>query len=534
MKYTIVICVVTSLLIAGCGKSKSQKESPAPPTVSEVTAESPKPSPEPTPLAETPTQVTGKSVTPDTIVILVSQAVESLDPYLMTTRNPEGSVAAHIWDTLVWINDDLALEPHLAESWRLVNDTIWEFKLRSDVAFQNGEAFNAAAVKFSIERAAQLEGGMETFAADIGLQKVEVIDDDTVRLITGQADVSVPYRLASVEILPPAHYGSGAKDLAPIGSGPYRFLRQENDGSVILKANPDYWQGPPLLPELVFRPVVDPVARSMRLLDGEAQLISGLSPDQIEALETDDTRVEIIESTRRLFIGIRADANSPLGDKRVRQALNYAVDVKALVTDLVGGYGQRYGSWVNPPHNLDTLAPWPYAPDTAQDMLAEAGYPDGFQTMLDTPIDRYYQDQAIAHAIAEQLAQVGIQIQIQPYEWSDYVRNRLIPKETAPLFLLGLASRGNGWDDTANLAVNFPFNPTLWYDDEFERLVAQARATFSDTQRQELLNQAQAIAYEQAPWIWLWRPYDFYGVALWLDWKPRADGLVYLYQVSAR
>lgn len=530
MKRALAICLIMVLLVAGCKsvtEGKGKEETPLPPVTPQVTEEAQESPTAVMPLAEEPTAA-------DTVVILVPRTIETLDPYFMKTVNPEDSVAAHIWDTLVWINDDLSLEPRLAEFWRLVNDTTWEFKLRSDVTFHNGEPFDAAAAKFSIERAAQLEGGLETFAADVDLQRVEVVDDHTVRLVTAKPDASVPYQLASVEMLPPGHYGSGEEDPAssPVGSGPYRFLRQESDGSVILEANPDYWQGPPVLSTLIFRPVADPAARVMHLLNGEAHLISDLSPDQIATLETESTRVEAIESTRRLFIGIRADADSPLADKRVRQALNYAIDVDAIVNNLAGGYGQRYGSWVNPPHNQDTLTPWPYDPDKARELLAEAGYPDGFQTALDTPIGRYYQDKAIAYAIAEQLAEVGIQVQVQPYEWSSYVRDRLIPKETSPLFLLGIASRGNGLEDTANLTVDFPFNPTLWHNAEFERLVAEARSTFNDTQRQALLNQAQAIAYEEAPWIWLWRPYDLYGVASWLDWKPRADGLICLYDAK--
>jgi len=522
------------MLVVGCrgvAGNESTKEALTSPLIPQVTEEAPNSSVEATSLAD---ESTIDSRVPDTVIILVPCAVETLDPYLMRTVNPEDSVAAHLWDTLVWINNDLALEARLAESWRLVNDTTWEFKLRPDVAFHNGEPFNAAAVKFSIERAAQLPGGLETFAADVGLQQVEIVDDYTVRLVTAKPNVSVPYELASVEMLPPGHYGPGKEDLAsdPVGSGPYRFLRWDSDGSVILEANLEYWQTPPVLAKLIFRPVMDAADRVTRLLNGEAHLISGLSPDQVETLETDVSRAEVIEGTRRLFIGIRADTDSPLADKRVRQALNYAIDVDAIVNDLVGGYGQRYGSWVNPPHNLTTLTSWPYDPDKARELLAEAGYPGGFQTALDTPIGRYYQDQEIVYAIAEQLAKVGIQVQVQPYDWSSYVRDRLIPQETSPLFLLGIASRGDGLEDTANLTVDFPFNPTRWHNAEFERLITEARSTFNDAQRQTLLNQAQTIAYEEAPWIWLWRPYDFYGVVSWLDWKPRADGLVYLYKAK--
>jgi ABC-type transport system substrate-binding protein len=128
------------------------------------------------------------------------------------------------------------------------------------------------------------------------------------------------------------------------------------------------------------------------------------------------------------------------------------------------------------------------------------------------------------------LAEVGIEVTVQPREWSVYVRERLIPRETAPLFLLSLMSRGNDLEDTRNLAYSFPFNPTLWYNEEFEQLLSRAEETFSQTLRLHLLRQAQAVAYEEAPWIWLWRPFLFYGVNQDLDWwQPRADGLVYLY-----
>lgn len=203
MKRAIMLCLVAGLLIAGCrsvARNESGKEPPASPVTPKATEE-PQESPTgATPLVEEPTQpttaTTVESSVTNTVVILMPRTVETLDPYLMTTVNPEDSVAVHLWDTLVWISDGLALEPRLAESWRLVNDTTWEFKLRPDVTFHNGEPFNAAAVKFSIERVAQLEGGLETFVADVDLRQVEIVDDCTVRLITAKPDVSVPYQLA--------------------------------------------------------------------------------------------------------------------------------------------------------------------------------------------------------------------------------------------------------------------------------------------------------------------------------------------------
>jgi peptide/nickel transport system substrate-binding protein len=247
--------------------------------------------------------------------------------------------------------------------------------------------------------------------------------------------------------------------------------------------------------------VTDAAERVAQLTAGQADLITDLTLEQATTWDSAGGRLEAIESTRRIFIGLRVEEGTPLADKRVRQALNYAVDVQAIVNSLLGGYGQR-----------------------------EAGYAQGFDLVLDTPTGHYHQDQAVAQAIAEQLGQVGINVEVRAHDWSSYVENYLLPRQMGPLFLLGLNSRGNEWEDTNNLSFAFPFNLSSWQNAEFERLLKEARTTFNERQRQTLLSQAQAIAYEEVPWIWLWREYNFYGVKSDLNWQPRADGLVYLYQ----
>jgi peptide/nickel transport system substrate-binding protein len=466
-------------------------------------------------------------------VVLTASAVTTLDPYYMVSIHPEDSIAAHLWDTLVWLNDDLELEPRLAKSWSLVNDLTWQIELRQGVTFHNGEPFNAQAVKLSLERTKLLGNSLETFASDVTLQNVEIVDDYTVRIHTAEPAVSMIYELSTVEMLPPIYYAQpGLEELArnPVGSGPYQLVSWEPDGSVILEADADYWQGAATIHTLVFQAEPDLEKRLSKLVGGDVGLITDLLPDRAEAANTGHTRLMAIESTRRLFVGLRFEDSTPLMDKGVRQALNYAVDVQALITKFNAGYGQRYGSWVNPPHANPDLSPWPYDPQKARDLLAQAGYPDGLTITMDTPVGRYYRDQEIAEAIAAQLAEVGITVTVQPWEWPEYVRERLVPKETAPLFLLSVTSRGNGLEDTQNLAYGFPFNPTLWYNEEFENLLSQAEEEFNQTLHLNLLHQAQAIAYEEVPWIWLWRPFLLYGVSRDLDWwQPRADGLIYLY-----
>jgi peptide/nickel transport system substrate-binding protein len=195
----------------------------------------------------------------------------------------------------------------------------------------------------------------------------------------------------------------------------------------------------------------------------------------------------------------------------------------------MGGYGRRYGNWVGLP-NVDTnLEPWPFDPDKARQLLAEAGYADGFEIILDAPNGRYHKDSAVAQAIAEQLGDVGVNVVVRSHDWPTYLDDYLVPGQVASLFLLGLNSRGNELEDTTNMSFNFPFNLTLWQNAEFEQSLTKATATVNNTQRQPLLGQAQNIAYEEAPWIWLWRQYNFYGTNPDLNWQPRADGLVYLY-----
>ncbi len=512
----LVLLSVLALMAGGCRRTEGTTPSPV----------------DGTPVTELPVPVT-EIATIDEVVVLTAGALTTLDPYRMVLMHPEDSVAAHLWDPLVWLNDDLELEPRLAESWWLVNDLTWELKLRQGVAFHNGEPFNAQAVKFSLERTRKLENSVETFASDVALQSVETIDDYTVRIHTAEPAVSMIYELSTVEMLPPVHYAQTAlEDLAqgPVGSGPYQFVSWDSDGRIVLEANAEYWRGAPAIRTLVFQAEPDVEGRLSGLADGDAALITDLPPDQAETANIEDTRIVSTEGTRRLFVGLRSEDDTPLADKRFRQALNYAVDVQALVAEFHAGYGQRYGSWVNPPYADPDLAPWPHDLDRARDLLAQAGYPEGFEITMDTPVGRYYRDQEIAEAIAAQLAEVGIEVAVQPQEWTAYVRERLVPRNTSSLFLLGVMSRGNGLEDTRNLAYDFPFNPTLWYSEEFEQLLSRAEATFNETVRMNLLRQAQAVAYEEAPWIWLWRPYLFYGVSRELDWwQPRADGLVYLY-----
>lgn len=528
-----ILLLVIFLLLTGC--STGATPSTATTSEPETGSSTPAVSSEAAETAEAAsTQSQTESAEQEEVTVLTRDPLQTLEPYAMVRKQPEASVAAHIWDTLTRVDDNLTLAPMLAKEWQLVNDKTWQFNLQEGVQFHNGEPFNAAAAKFSLERAINLPVSLKSIDLDSIIERVEVVDDYTLQIHTDSPQANLPFLLADIQMLPPVYY-SETPDIElranPVGSGPYQVTNWSLGEPLVLKAYPDYWQGRPRFSEITFNSLERVDERLAALQAGQADIVTNLTPDQKTSL-ADSGQAEFvpIESTKRLFVGLRSDPGTPLADPQVRQALNYAVDVEALVSAHQAGFGQRYGNWVLSADANPALTPIPYDPEKAKSLLAEAGFKDGFQTTLDVPEGQYLNDTQIAQSIAAQLADVEVDVTVQPYDWETYVTNRLIPRQTSPMFLLALASEGNALVDTQNLSFSFPFNPTEWLNADFEENLRTAQETFNNQRQQRLLHQAQAAAYEDAPWIWLWRLYDFYGVNKGLNWSPRPDGLIYLYE----
>jgi peptide/nickel transport system substrate-binding protein len=454
----------------------------------------------------------------------------TLDPYQMTTTNPEGNIGGHIFDQLIWRNANLELEPMLATSWELIDDLTWEFKLRDDVTFHNGEHFTAEAVQFSLERARDLEEAVDTTPYDIFYESSEIIDDYTIRIHTSEPAARMIHALSYFDILAPQYYAETPLEVAadnPVGSGPYKFVSWVRDGPLVIEANEDYWGGAPAIKTITVRAVPEAGARIAELEAGTADLITNVPPDQTDLVETALSRLEAVQGLRRIFIYIYSgDETKPWADKRVRQAMNYAVDVNTIGETLFAGYAERYGSWIVPPNNNPDLKPYPYDPDKARELLAEAGYPDGFDIKLHTPVGRYNKDKEASEAIGAYLTEVGIRAEVIPMDWATYVQEMLVPRQDLEIGLIGLSSGANDLEDAQNLDKDWTLSITDWYNEEYQALYAEASKTLDDAKRQELLFRAQEIAYDECPWIWLWRQYDFYGVNKRLQWTARSDEFI--------
>lgn len=472
----------------------------------------------------------------DRVVVVSGVDANTLDPHFMQTVNPEWLLRNHIFDGLVWRDDSMRTVPMLAESWNTLDDRTWVFKLRKGVTFHNGEVFNAASVRFTFERARDPKlKALNRTPKDIDLDRVEIVDDYTVRLITKSPSPSLLSRLFEFVMLPPKYYGTASPQEAarrPIGSGPYTFVEWVRDERIVLEANPNYWRGLAKIKTVVWRPIPEAGTRIAELLTGGADIIVNVPPDQAKGLNTKTTRSESIQGLRKIHIGMKMQPGSPLADKRVRHALNYAVDVETICRTVLGGYCKRMASFVNAPNDNPALKPWPYDPGKTKELLTAAGYPNGFGVTLDTPDGRYMKDKDVAQAVADYLTKVGVKAAVRPLAWSVFFGQMVKLRKTDEIYLLGLGTFVDPLIEVQMLVHDHVNNATGWLSNEYEDLYKTASATMNDAKRQQLLFRMQEIAWEEAPWIWLYKQYDIYGVSRRLSWKPRPDERIYLYGVS--
>lgn len=463
------------------------------------------------------------------VVVAQGVDIETMDP-TFASSTATWNVLHHVFEPLMLRDDNMVLQPMLALSWTAIDELTWEFVLRQGVTFHSGAAFNAQAVKFSIERMFDPEiTTIHRAVRDIPLDRVEVVDDYTVRIITLTPTVLMPHFLRTVLMIDPTVYDSKEPVVSVAsGTGPYRFEAWVRDSGVELRANLDYWGGAPAIKEVAFRAIPENSTRVAELLTGAVNLIVNVPPDDLPSITTARTRSVISQGGRDVFIGLRSDLK-PFDDVRVRQAVNYAVDREAINEAILGGYGELYGSVVMPPNNSPNVEPYPYDPARARELLAEAGYPNGFEITLQSPNGRYLKDVEAAQAVAAYLDQVGIKTRVEVLEWSVF-SSAWLSKGSKEMFLLGLGGWFDGqgeltWllDQTSN---------TGWVNEDFVSGFETLATTFDDSERLALIQSLDELAFEQAPWLFLWRQPSLYGVTDSLNWEPRRDEYIFLWDAS--
>jgi len=456
------------------------------------------------------------------VVGLVAEPV-NLDPPQVTDLN-SNRVGRRIVETLVTFPEESTqIVPGLAESWTISKDGLqYTFKLRRGITFHDGTPLNAEAVKFSIERQINpnhpaYKLGKYPFANFFfgNVKAVEVLSEERVAFLLNEARASFIAVLAqgAASIVSPTAVMKWGPDYPthPVGTGPFRFASWDRGQRVVLEKNPTYWKYPVKVERVIYRPIVEDQARLTELLTGTLDVIVGVPADFVSQLEQ-NAKITLLKQVGAhvWYLGMN-NQKKPFDDKRVRQALNYAVNKDAIVKDVLKGTGAASrgpvlpGTWGADP----ALKPYPYDPERAKKLLAEAGYPSGFSTTLWVPESGSGMQAPVAMSTVMQsnLKAVGVNVSLQTMEWGAYLA-KLRTKEQELFALSWMA----GTEDPD--MVMYPLlhssqwtpvgpNRALYKNARFDTLLQQARLTTDQAKRAQLYREAQRILVDDAPWVFV-------------------------------
>jgi peptide/nickel transport system substrate-binding protein len=372
----------------------------------------------------------------------------SLDPQFQNIP-ANNQIALHLFEALVARDAHQLTEPALALSWRPVSDTVWEFKLRPGVTFQDGSPFTADDVVFTFDRAAKVPNSPSPFTLITRqVTKLEIVDPLTIRISTATPAPLLPLDLSGLPIL--SH--TAAAGAAPegrttaelnagtglVGTGPFKFVDWQRGKELVLARNDDYWGTEPAWQRVVFRPLPNAAARVTALVAGDVDLIEEPPAADLPRLRN-DPRLGLAEavSSRLLYIGLDQQAEpspgipdtngrNPLKDRRVRQALSHAIDRQGIVARILDGVGRPAGDFLPAPAfgTAKDTRPDRYDPQVAKRLLVDAGYPNGFSITLGTPSGRSLNDVKVAQAVAAMWSRIGVKTEVEAAAPPAFAKNR--------------------------------------------------------------------------------------------------------------
>lgn len=473
----------------------------------------------------------------DTAVIAQGVDPSTLDPH-NHQETPAFNVLLNIYDTLLIRDDNLKIQPLLASSYKLIDDNTWEFKLRKGVKFHNGEDFNAASVKFTLERMADPAKKLRQSYFQGIISRVDIVDDYTVRVLTTKPYPYLDAQLSHVgAMLPPKHVQEkGEKDLAanPVGTGAYKFVKWVKDDQLVLEANPNYWRGAPRIKKVIFRPIPEATTRVAGLQTQEVDIIVNIPPHLSRLMQWKGrSYVAKVPSSRVIFMAFDTTKGGPVADKRVRKAIAHSINLENILKKVLEGNGMRLGVPLTQYHfGYDAaIQPYPYNPEKAKKLLAEAGYAQGFDFALLSPNGRYLNDKEVAEAVVGDLRKVGINASIKVHEWGTYI-NMLYAIKGNPAHILGWGGATFDADGTF-----FPLMRTKQVLSHFsnasmDSLIDQGRSIMGQEKRQKIYSDACKIFQEEVPWAFVYQQIDIYGVSERVEWKARGDEKLIVFNMS--
>ena len=486
--------------------------------------------------------------------VVIAQGVDptTLDP-MNHQETPASNLAANLFDTLLERDQELKIVPALAESYRNVAPTVWEFKLRKGVKFHNGEPFDAESVKFSLERLVDPKLKLRGASPFSPIERVEVVDPYTARVHTKAPWPILDTLMATGQptMLPPKYYQE--KELAhvaknPVGSGPFKFVRWVKDDRIELEANEQYWRGAPKVKHVVFRPIPDDAVRVAALQNGEIDVAVNIPPHLASVIANHPklflSTAPSVRTIQLMYYTHQFDAQhklvgpypGPVADKRVRQAMNYAVDIDEIIKNVLDGKGVRIAAMLTSKHFGFDPALKPIKQDLAKtkQLLTEAGFPNGVDMILNGPQGRYVRDKEVAEAVAGQLTKAGIRTTLRVHEWGTYLNTMAYVHKAGPVWLIGWGTPA--YDAETVYGPLFRSGKILgnYSNADFDGMVDDAQKIMDSKKRLELYHKINRLWVEDAAAMPLYQQLDLYGATKRVAWKARGDERIKGYDMAVK
>lgn len=488
-----------------------------------------------------------------TLTMGMGSPVSSIDPHYHQLRS-NSEVSQMLFDTLIISDAQARMRPGLAESWKPLGNDGWEFTLRPGVTFHNGAPFTADDVAFTLERIPQISGPGASFSTHVRpVRGVEVVDAHTIRLRTSGPYPLLPVYFSQVMMLSrQIHANAATADFnngkLAIGTGPFRMVSYTPGDRIVFARNDNYWGGASHWAQVNYRFITNSGARMAALMAGDVDFIDQIPTGDMERIRKDD-RFHVAETTSLRSMYITLDATregqvplladhagaplerNPLADPRVRRALSLAIDRSALVERVMQGMAVPTGQFM-PPGSYSHIPdlPVPAAePETARKLLAEAGYPQGFQMTLAGSNDRYMNDARVVQAVGQMWTRIGVRttVEAQPYA-------TFIGRATRREMPAALLSWGNSTGEVSVLLSSVfstvdagkgrgAANRIRYSNPAMDRKLEEAEIQLDDAKREALLREASRIVIEDGAVVPLYIQKALWAMRADLTYEARVD-----------
>jgi peptide/nickel transport system substrate-binding protein len=495
----------------------------------------------------------------------VASEVTSIDPHFHNV-GPNNYMRRHIFQALIATDEAQKLVPELATAWRAVDDRTWEFKLRPGVKFTSGSDFTAKDVVYTLCRVPTVENSPSPFTVYTrGFEALETPDPLTVVFKTANPMPLLPNNMSTLGMLSAAAYGGeGVKWTAggcegmgtppksadfndpakAVGTGPYKLANYTRGTHVILERRDDYWGDKSHWQRVTWRPISSEGPRVAALLAGDVDVIENPPAQDFDRIK--NSGFEIVQgiSNRLIYLhldqhkdpawktpGVKGTDKNPFHDKRVREAISKAVNRPAIVDRVMGGVAVAAGDFLPVPlfGTSPDMKPVAFDPEGAKKLLADAGYPNGFEVTLGTPNDRYINDEKVAQAVAQMLTRIGIKTNVDAMTASTFFARR--NKYEFSMYLAGWgADSGEMLNPLVALVATMDpktgmghTNRGRYSNPELDALIKQAQETVDDKKREQLLQQAAKLAMNDHGLIPLHFEVTPWALKKGITYKPRID-----------